>query len=120
MSRVLCVGSHGANQPAKASFPFAAALIATNAGDEAQVALVSDATRLMKDAVLRKVHTSEWPALAELLQRVVDLGIPVFVCEGCCRVQGVSGNDVASKQALLATPEQIMEMKTIADKVLRL
>ncbi|MPZ15626.1 MAG: hypothetical protein GEU73_14595 [Chloroflexi bacterium] len=59
--------------------PFAAALAAAGAGDQAQVVLRGNATLLVKDFVAERVHAKEWPPLADLLRRVVANGIPVFV-----------------------------------------
>lgn len=78
LSRVLCIGSYGPKQPARATMPFAAALVAAGAGDEPQVFLRADATLLMKDSVARRVRADEWPALADLLHRVIAQGIPVY------------------------------------------
>lgn len=112
------MGSFGAKHPAKATFPFAAALISANAGDHVQLALVGEATCLMKQEVLQTVCAADWPPLVELLQRVVDLDIPIYVCAGCCRVRRVSKNDVATQKAYLVTPEEILELKAVADKVI--
>lgn len=76
--RILFVGTYGAEWPARASMPFAAALIAANAGDEPQLLLRADATLLVKESVARQVQADEWPALADLLRRVVAHGIPVY------------------------------------------
>lgn len=78
MSKILCVGTYGAEQPARATMPFAAALIAAEAGDEPQILLRANATLLMKRSVVKRIHADEWPALADLLQRVVAHGIPVY------------------------------------------
>jgi predicted peroxiredoxin len=78
MSAILYVGTCGEESPARATIPFAAALIAANAGHEPQLLLRLRATSLLQDAVASRVHAEEWPALADLLRRVVAHGIPVF------------------------------------------
>jgi predicted peroxiredoxin len=57
---------------------FAAALMAADAGDEPQLFLRANATLLVKDSVAKAVHADEWPALVDLLRRVVAHGIPVY------------------------------------------
>lgn len=79
MIRILYVGTYGAEQPARATMPFAAALAAAGAGDQPQLLLRADATLLMKESVARRIHADEWPALADLLGRVVAHGIPMYV-----------------------------------------
>lgn len=80
MSKVLCIGTVGAERPGRARFVFAAALIATQTGDEAEIVLRGDATLLMKDSVRAQLRDDcEWPSFSELLQRVVDQAIPIFV-----------------------------------------
>jgi predicted peroxiredoxin len=76
--KILYVGTYGAEQPARATMPFAAALIAADAGDEPQLLLRANATLLVKDRVAKRIHANEWPPLADLLRRVVAHGIPVY------------------------------------------
>jgi predicted peroxiredoxin len=78
MSKILYVGTSGVEQPARATMPFAAALIAAAAGDEPQLLLRANATLLVKDSVAKRIHADEWPALVDLLRRVVACGISVY------------------------------------------
>jgi predicted peroxiredoxin len=78
MSRILYVGTCGSQQPARATWPFAAALIAVETGDEPQILLRADATLLVKGSVAQRVRADEWPALADLLERVVAHEIPIY------------------------------------------
>lgn len=78
MSKVLCIGTCGAEEPARATMPFAAVLIAGEAGDKPALLLRANAT-LLKESVAKRIHADDWPALVELLQRVVAHGIPVYV-----------------------------------------
>lgn len=79
MATVLCVGTFGPAYPSRASLPFVTALVASESGNHAQIALMGDATCLMKRDVAEGVHAAEWPPLTDLLEKVVDLDIPVFV-----------------------------------------
>lgn len=76
---VLCVGTSGFRDPTLATLPFVTALAAFDAGNEAQIALMGDATFLMKDAIAERVHGEGWPPLKQLLARVVAKGIPIFL-----------------------------------------
>jgi predicted peroxiredoxin len=77
-STILYVGTHGVENPARATMPFAAAVIAAHAGDEPQLLLRAWATALLKDVVAKRIHAEEWPALPDLLARIAALGIPVY------------------------------------------
>ncbi len=78
MSKLLYVGSHGPEHPARATLPFMAALIASEAGDEPQLLLRANATLLVKTSVAKRIRADEWPALADLFRRVVAYGVPVY------------------------------------------
>ena len=79
MGTILCVGSYGLRDPTRATFPFAAALTAIASGHQPQIALMGDATSLMKDAVAERVHGADWPPLKELLEKVIRHGVPLFL-----------------------------------------
>ena len=79
MGRVLCVGTYGSRDPTRAIFPFAAALTAIAAGHQPQIALMGDATWLMKDSIAARVQGADWPPLKDLLQKVIEHGVPMFV-----------------------------------------
>ena len=76
---MLCVGTSGAKQPDRAGFPFVAALVATGFGNEAQIALMGEATQLMKDSVSAQIQAADWPPLGELVRSVVAYAIPIFI-----------------------------------------
>lgn len=118
MRTILYVASHGPKQPARATRPFAAALMATEAGDQAQLLLRGDATLLLRDSVSRGVHADDWPDLSDLLGRVVARAIPLFACEACSRARGITEADLARTNATFAYPLALLELRTRADKVL--
>jgi predicted peroxiredoxin/nucleotide-binding universal stress UspA family protein len=118
MVTILCVGTSGLDDPTRASLPFAAALAAIEAGHQPQIALMGNAASLMIDSVADKIQGTGWPALKELLRQVVAHQISIFVCEGCCRRRGISGDDLVTKGARFASPKGLLELKVAADKVL--
>jgi len=76
---VLCVGTYGPSDPTRATLPFATALCSVAAGDGAQVALMGDATLLMKDRIAEQVQGAGWRPLTELLKELVAHDVPIFV-----------------------------------------
>ena len=79
MSTILYTGSFGSDDPTRATLPFIAALGAVEAGHQAQITLLGEATYLMKDTIAEHVQAVGLPALRELLPKVIEHGIPVYV-----------------------------------------
>jgi predicted peroxiredoxin len=79
MALILYVSTFGSDDPTRATLAFGDALGAIDAGHEAMIALAGEATYLMKETVARAVQGVGWPTVGELLQKVVEHGIPIYV-----------------------------------------
>lgn len=79
MTRILAVGTHATDDPTKASLPFITAAGAVVAGNEAAVALLGEAAYLAKASVANSVLGVGFPPLAELIAKVVEAEVPVYV-----------------------------------------
>ena len=79
MTTMLYVGTHGPDDPTRATFPFHFANGALDAGYSAKILLVGDAALLMKESIAREVRGVAVPALADLMRTVVDRGAEVHV-----------------------------------------
>lgn len=79
MARLVFVGTHGSEDPTRASFPFLQAVASKERGDEVEINLAGDAVVLMKDAVVNAVVPIGWPPLKETFPKVVEYGIPIHV-----------------------------------------
>lgn len=79
MAKELFLGLHGSEDPTKASFPFIMAGGALDAGHETAIVLLGDAVVLMKDAVVESVQGIGFPPLKELVGRVVDAKVPIYI-----------------------------------------
>ncbi len=55
MAHILYYGTHGSDEPTRAVLPFHMAKGALEAGHTAEIALIGDATFLMKDAIAKEV-----------------------------------------------------------------
>jgi predicted peroxiredoxin len=76
---LMYVGSHSTDDPTLATLPF---LVATGAGSaeiDCCIALVGEAAGLVKPGIIDAVHGVGFPPLRELLEKVKDFGIPVYV-----------------------------------------
>jgi predicted peroxiredoxin len=79
MATILYVSTAGSDDPTRATIPFVAAMGAVEAGHQPQIALVGEATYIMKDYIADQIHGVGWPPLKELLQKAIDHSIPIYV-----------------------------------------
>jgi predicted peroxiredoxin len=76
---LMYVGLHGTNDPTRATMPF---LLATGAGTaeiDTCVVLLGEAAMLAKPGMIDTIKGVGFPPLTELLQKVRDFNIPVYV-----------------------------------------
>lgn len=76
---LLYVATHGTDDPTLASIPF---LLATGAGSadlDCSIALLGEAAVLAKPGMIDAVHGVGFPPLRELVEKVRDFEIPVYV-----------------------------------------
>jgi uncharacterized protein involved in oxidation of intracellular sulfur len=79
MATILYSSSHGSDDPTRATLPFLGALGAIEAGHQAQIMLVGEAVYLMKSYIADQVHGVGWSPLPELLAKVINHGVPIYV-----------------------------------------
>lgn len=66
MAKLLYIGTHGTDDPTRATFPFLMARGAIEGGHEAGIILMGDAALLIKDSIAAQVHGVGVPPLTEL------------------------------------------------------
>ena len=79
MARQLFIGTHGSDDPTKATFPFLMADGAVQAGHEPAIILMGDAVVLMNDAVVESVHGVGLPPLKYLVPKAIEHKVPITV-----------------------------------------
>ncbi len=79
MARILYSGTHGTEDPTRASMPFIAANGAKEAGHDPVIALSIDAVLLMKDTVVENIHPVAFPALREIMATTLKNQTPIHV-----------------------------------------
>ncbi len=79
MTVMLYVGTHGPDEPTRATFPFHFAKGALDAGFTAKVFLVGDAALLLKESIANEIRGVAVPPLADLMRAVVEGGCEVNV-----------------------------------------
>jgi len=76
--KILMRSGWGTDDPTRGSFVFAHALAFAEAGHDVQIFLTGEATYLMRKATVDAVKPIGWPALSEMMQKIVAKAVPVF------------------------------------------
>jgi uncharacterized protein involved in oxidation of intracellular sulfur len=79
MAKLLYIGTHGTDDPTKATFPFLIAKGAIEAGHETGIHLMGEAAPLIKDSIAAQVHGIGVAPLAELLAFLKERNVPITV-----------------------------------------
>ena len=79
MATILYVGTNGSDDPTRASMPFHAATGAIEAGHQAQVALLGEATYLIKESIASTIQGVGMPSLTDLMAKLRDHDVPIYV-----------------------------------------
>ena len=80
MAKLLYVGTHGPDDPTKACMPFHLAVNgAVEAGIEAEINLAGDASVLIQDQYIETLTPLGLPPLRELMSKIQDKGVHVFI-----------------------------------------
>jgi uncharacterized protein involved in oxidation of intracellular sulfur len=79
LAKILYTSSHGSDDPTRATIAFIGAIGALDAGHEPEMALLAEATYLMKDHISDQIDGVGWPPLRELWPKIIEHGVPVYV-----------------------------------------
>jgi predicted peroxiredoxin len=79
MGKILAVATHATDDQTKSTAAFITAIGGLGAGKEVGIALIGEAVYLAKEVVAKSVHGVGFPPLPELIDQVVEGGIPVYV-----------------------------------------
>jgi predicted peroxiredoxin len=79
MAKILAVATHATDDPTKSTLAFITAVGALGAGKEVTIALVGEGVYLAKEAIAKSVHGVGFAPLPELIDKVVQGKIPVYV-----------------------------------------
>jgi predicted peroxiredoxin len=101
----LFIGTYGADEPNRATFPFLLARGVVRAGQSATILLMGEGTKLLGPGVLEGITASGPPPLREIYADL--LRVPLAVCMGCGRARGITDADVAAFNAQWVTNPQV-------------
>jgi uncharacterized protein involved in oxidation of intracellular sulfur len=103
MTKILFVGTHGTDEPTRATFPFMEAKGAIEAGHETGVILMMEAAPLIKDRIAAQVQGIGVPPLKELMDFLFAHDVRISVCEPSGRALGVTEDDFVGKNSGFGT-----------------
>lgn len=79
MATILFNITNGTNDPTKATLPLIGAVGALQNGDRPEVMLLGEGAYLALPSVAEAIHGVGLPPLSELLERLVEDEVPVYV-----------------------------------------
>ena len=79
MAKIFVVATHATDDPTKATLAFITAVGAIGAGKEVTIGLVGEAAYLAKATVAKSVHGVGFQPLPELIEKVLEAKILVYV-----------------------------------------
>jgi len=79
MGKILAMATHATDDPTKSTGAFVTAIGALGAGKEVSIVLIGEAAYLAKEEVAKSIHGVGFPPLPELIDQVVEGGVPVYV-----------------------------------------
>jgi predicted peroxiredoxin len=79
MTTLLYNGTHGPDDPTRATMPFHFAAGAVEAGYTAQIMLSADAAFLMKESIAQAIQGVATPPLSELIAKLATAGAEIHV-----------------------------------------
>jgi len=79
MAKLLFTGSHGSDDPTRATMPFHMAKGAIETGHQVSIALMVDAPLILKNEVRDAITGFAVPPLKDLLQFAIEKGVRVYV-----------------------------------------
>ena len=79
MAKILSVATHATDDPTKATLAFILAAGSIGAEKECAIALLGEAVTIVKEPVAKGIHGVGFAPLPELIAKVVQAKIPVYV-----------------------------------------
>ena len=79
MANILITSTWGSDDPTRATIPFVAAQGFLDTDHEVGIALLGEATYLMKDYIVGQVDGVGWPPLKELFPKAIESGVSIYV-----------------------------------------
>jgi predicted peroxiredoxin len=79
MAKILVVATHATDDPTKCTLAFITAIGALGEGKEVPIALRGEGVYATKEVIAKTIHGVGFPLLPELIEKVVNGNVPVYV-----------------------------------------
>jgi predicted peroxiredoxin len=79
MTLILAVGTYGSDDPTRAAMPLITAQGARDSGHDAQIALLGEASYLLRPGVAEGVVAVAFGNVGERMKALIDQGVPFYV-----------------------------------------
>lgn len=86
--------SAGTDDPTRATLGMIAAKVAREQGHDVTVWLQGEATHIARKTVYDKIVGHNMPPMKNVVDALVEAGVPFWVCEACGRGRGISEADL--------------------------
>ena len=105
---ILIQGTHGAEDPEKASLPFIVGNVSATADQDTVVFLTSDAVRLATRGFADDITFAEHPPVGKILADFVANGGRVWACGACTGPRGITSDQLV-EGATIVTAANLAE-----------
>ena len=78
MARILTVGTYGSDDPTRAAMPLITAQGALDSGHEPEVALLGEATYLLRPGLADEVVAVAFGNVGDRMRSLIDQGVPFY------------------------------------------
>ena len=108
MTKILIQGTHGTENPEKATLPFIIGNVAANADQDVTLFLTSDAVWLATKGAADDVSFGGHPPIGDILTSFVDAGGQIWVCGACTGPRDIDSDQLVDG-ATIVTAANVTE-----------
>lgn len=94
MARILVYGSHGNDEPERATLAFIVGTTAVASDHETVIFLTVEGVRLATKGYADNIHKEGFAPVRELMQQYVSGGGTLIACAACCKPRGITADDL--------------------------
>jgi len=94
MAKIIAHGTHGKEDPERATLPFILGNVAATADQEAAVLLTIDGVWLATKGYADDIQKEGFQPLRELIASFVENGGEIWACGACTKPRGISEEDL--------------------------
>jgi predicted peroxiredoxin len=106
--KILIQGTHGAEDPEKATLPFIVGNVSATADQDTVVFLTSEAVRLATHGYADDITFGDHPPAGKILANFVANGGRVWACGACTGPRGITADDLVDG-ATIVTAANLVE-----------